>query len=88
MHLLNHVQWRRFGCSSFDFGGENCEPSSLSLSSCSQVDASTEVCFENFGIRLRLEARLHFGNEKHLVTLTWGLPKVGVGEGWLWLGEG
>jgi hypothetical protein len=31
-----------------------CEPSSLSFSLCSHVDASTEVCSEYFGIDLRL----------------------------------
>ena len=40
-----------------DFDFEN-----LSVFSCSQVDASTEVCSENFGIRLRLQAGLHFQN--------------------------
>ena len=31
----------------------------MSVVSCSQVDASTEVCSENFGIRLRLRVGLH-----------------------------
>ena len=54
MHLWNHVQWIYGTRWLKNKKGENWEPSSLSVFSCSQVDASTEVCSENF--------KLHFEN--------------------------
>ena len=65
----------------------NCELSSLSVFSCSQSDALTEVFFENFGITLRLQAGLHlqdqsFGHLPLMTSYNWGWGRLTMA--WLW----